>query len=498
MVQPSCYQLLTQTLLSVGNMRRSAELIDLLLVEDDRWLAESMRDWLNGEGYDVKIASSIGEGKAALKKKYDLALCDVRLGDEDGFDLLAYAHKNHSNVPFLMMTGYAGPDAGCEAIKRGAFDLLTKPIIDQELLAALQRATKQQAISRENEELKAQLDRRLGLEAILSQDLRMQQIFDVIEAVADTRATILITGENGTGKSMIARAIHKRSSRAKHPFVEVACGALPDNLLESELFGHAAGAFTGANTAKTGKFELSDSGTIFLDEIGTSSPALQVKLLRVLQELQFEALGSNETISVDTRIVLATNENLEQAVAEGRFRQDLFYRINVIHLELPSLRDRLDDIPLLVDHFVRSAAQQHGRVIEGVSPAVMSMLQSYPWPGNIRELENAVQRMVLLSKRPVIEHDVVPMSILNSGSSKHTHSSTPHSIQHDSLESKAYRPPLTLSEALEEPERQIIKEALELYQWNRNETADALGINRTTLYKKMKKLQLEDAASDVK
>jgi DNA-binding NtrC family response regulator len=478
-------------------MRRSAELIDLLLVDDDRWLAESMRDWLNNEGYDVKIANTMGDAKSALKKKpFDLVLCDIRLNDEDGFNLLEYARKNHPDIPFVMMTGYAGPDAGCEAIKRGAFDLLTKPIIDQELLAALQRATKQQAISRENEVLKAQLDRRLGLEAILSQDLRMRQIFEVIEAIADTRATVLITGENGTGKSMIARAIHKRSARTKQPFVEVACGALPDNLLESELFGHAAGAFTGANTSKTGKFELADNGTIFLDEIGTASPALQVKLLRVLQELQFEPLGSNETIFVDTRIVLATNEKLEQAVAEGKFRQDLFYRINVIHLELPALRERVDDIPLLVDHFIRAAAAQYGRNVEGVSPSVMSMLLGYSWPGNIRELENAIQRMVLLSKHSVIEFDVVPTSILNG--SGLTPIQTNESITNHStlIDAKAYRPPQTLSEALEAPERAIIREALELYQWNRNETADALGINRTTLYKKMKRLQLEDAASD--
>ncbi len=474
-------------------MKRNDTAIQLLLLDDDRWLAESMADWLATVGYEVKTANSIADGKSWLKKKkFDLALCDIRLNQEDGFDFLRYARKKYKELPVMMMTGYAGPDSGCEAIKEGAFDLLTKPIIDQELLAALQRAVKQQAIAKENEQLKAALDRRFGLEAILSQDLRMQSIFEIIETVAQTRATVLITGENGTGKSMIARAIHKRSDRAKRPFVEVACGALPDNLLESELFGHAAGAFTGANQAKIGKFEQADGGTLFLDEIGTASTALQVKLLRVLQELQFEPLGSNETVSVDTRLVLATNENLEQAVNEGRFRQDLFYRVNVIHIELPALRDRLDDIPLLVEHFTQVAAQQYGRTIEGVSNAAMNVLLQHRWPGNIRELENAVQRMVLLSKKPVIDVDSIPLTILKSESVQGSSVASP-AVVGSGMPSRVYVPNQTLSEALEEPERRIIREALELYNWNRNETAYALGINRTTLYKKMKRLHLDDS-----
>lgn len=472
-------------------MKRNNEAVQLLLLDDDRWLAESMSEWLATVGYEVKTASSIAEGKAWLKKKkFDLVLCDIRLNQEDGFDFLRFSRRNVPELPVLMMTGYAGADSGCEAIKEGAFDLLTKPIIDQELLAALQRAINQQEIAKENAQLKAALDRRFGLEAILSQDLRMQSIFEIIETVAQTRATVLITGENGTGKSMIARAIHKRSDRAKRPFVEVACGALPDNLLESELFGHAAGAFTGANQAKVGKFEQADTGTLFLDEIGTASTALQVKLLRVLQELQFEPLGSNETVSVDTRMVLATNEKLEQAVAEGRFRQDLFYRINVIHIELPALRERLDDIPLLVQHFAQTAAQQYGRKVEGVSDAAMGVLLQHRWPGNIRELENAVQRMVLLSKSPMIGVEAIPTSILKAES---VHIPSDQSqLTGYSAAMPVYQPNQTLSEALEEPERRIIREALELYNWNRNETADALGINRTTLYKKMKRLQLDD------
>ena len=240
----------------------------------------------------------------------------------------------------------------------------------------------------------------------------MLRIFDVIDSVADTRAMILITGENGTGKSMIARAIYRRSRRQSHPFVEVACGALPDNLLESELFGHVAGSFTGANHAKVGKFQHADTGTIFLDEIGTASTALQIKLLRVLQEFQFEPVGGVDTISVDTRVVLATNEDLQKAVDEGRFRQDLFYRINVIHLELPSLRERPADIPLLIDHFLHKTLQDVAKEVEGFSSAAVEAMMAYGWPGNIRELENVVQRAVLLTKSPTLDLDLLPPSLL--------------------------------------------------------------------------------------
>jgi DNA-binding NtrC family response regulator len=281
----------------------------------------------------------------------------------------------------------------------------------------------------------------------------MLKIFDMIDSVADTRATILITGENGTGKSMIARAIHRRSRRQRNPFVEVACGALPDNLLESELFGHVAGAFTGAQQAKVGKFQHADSGTIFLDEIGTASTAMQIKLLRILQEFQFEPVGGVETISVDTRVVLATNENLEKAVAEGRFRQDLFYRINVIHLELPSLRERPADIPLLVEHFLQKTLKDVPKEIEGFTPTAMEAMVTYGWPGNIRELENVVQRAVLLTKSPTIDLDLLPPSL-------HRH--------------------------------QIILDVLRINSFSRNQTADQLGINRTTLYKKMKRLGIDN------
>jgi DNA-binding NtrC family response regulator len=373
------------------------------------------------------------------------------------------------------MTGYGTVETGIEALRAGAFDLLTKPLIDEELEMAIDRALSQRKVIQENENLKAQLDLRFGLENIVGHDHRMQRVFDVIDRVADTRATVLITGESGTGKSLIARAIHRRSGRRDLPFVEIACGALPETLLESELFGHAAGAFTGATGEKMGKFLQADKGTIFLDEIGTSSPGLQVKLLRVLQELQFEAVGGNKTYRVDTRCILATNENLSKAVAEGRFRQDLFYRINVINIELPPLRERISDIPRLANHFLQTTCEETGKKSTGFTDETLGLMQRYAWPGNVRELQNVVERAVLLGRGPNIVPDDLP-SQLTSG----------HVPM--SFEVAGEKP---LKNALESPERSIILDVLEKNHWNRNKTADALGINRTTLYKKMKRLGLD-------
>ncbi len=453
----------------------------ILLVEDDCWLLESMSQWLSEQGFRVSTAQSAKNARKSIQQEtFDLCLLDVCLEDEDGLSLLRWVRKTSPELAVVMMTGYGGPDSAVEAVAAGAFDLLTKPIIDQELLTTLRRATDQKRISAENRILKEQLDRRSGLENVLSHDPRMLEIFDIIDSVADTKAAVLITGENGTGKSLIARAIHRRSGRSTKPLVEVACGALPDTLLESELFGHVEGAFTGATHAKVGKFEYAQGGTIFLDEIGTATPAMQIKLLRVLQEFKFEAVGSNKTVSVDTRCILATNEDLTEAVASGRFRQDLYYRINMIHLELPALRNRTSDIPVLIENFLQKCLIDHPKDIHGFSPEAMESLLNYSWPGNIRELENVVQRGVLLSKRPVIGLDLLPPAIVG------------NSPQKNSRMSVGLSPGQTLRDALEAPERQIILEVLRANAFSRSLTANQLGINRTTLYKKMKRLGIDD------
>jgi DNA-binding NtrC family response regulator len=321
----------------------------------------------------------------------------------------------------------------------------------------------------------------------------MLKIFETIDSIADARASILITGENGTGKSMIARAIHARSSRRNGPFVEVACGALPDTLLESELFGHVAGAFTGAGSNRAGKFQLANGGTLFLDEIATATPAMQVKLLRVLQEFQFEPLGGTETLSVDTRVILATNENLAKSVAAGTFRQDLYYRVNVVNIVLPSLRERASDIPLLVDHFLRESAYASGRDCIEFDREALQVLMNYSWPGNVRQLENVIERAVLLSRGSTLTVDDLPPEVSGKGDESFApliHTMSPDAFTNQLVPQRATG--LTLAEALEAPERQIILQALRQHHWNRAATADMLDINRTTLYKKMKRLGLDD------
>ncbi|MCU0873175.1 MAG: sigma-54 dependent transcriptional regulator [Pirellulaceae bacterium] len=446
----------------------------LLLVDDDRLVLDGMSDWLRGKGFDVAEATSCREARSLIDSTpFDLVLADIRLQDGDGFDVLAHCRDRLPEATVILVTGYATAETGIEAIRAGAFDLLTKPLIDDELELAIGRALSHRRVIEENAKLKAQLDLRFGMENVVGHDHRMLKMFDMIDSVADTRATVLITGESGTGKSLIARAIHRRSGRRDKPFVEVACGALPETLLESELFGHVAGSFTGAMGDKTGKFKQSDGGTIFLDEISTASPSMQVKLLRVLQELEFEPVGGNKTIRVDTRVILATNEDLARAVAAGRFRQDLYYRINVINIELPPLRSRLTDIPLLAAHFLARVRQETGKKVEGFSDDAMAALQAYSWPGNVRELQNVVERAVLLGKTPTINPTDLPRDLALAAPASPKRSSG-----------------RTLKEALEVPERQIILETLQQLSWNRNATAEQLGINRTTLYKKMKRLGL--------
>ena len=449
----------------------------LLLVDDDRHVLTSMADWLRDQGHQVDTAAAFSEAIAAVDRKtYDLALVDIRLKDGDGFDILGHCRRKRPETAVIMITGYGSVETAVEAIRLGAFDFLTKPLIDEELDLAIERALNQRELREENDRLKRQLDMRFSPGNIVGCDHRMLKIYDMIDSVADSRATVLITGESGTGKSLIARAIHQRSGRRDKPFVEVACGALPETLLESELFGHAAGAFTGAIGEKLGKFKLADSGTIFLDEIATASPAMQVKLLRVLQDLEFEQVGGTKTFTIDTRVILATNEDLSAAVAGGRFRQDLYYRINVINIGLPALRDRISDIPPLAEHFLNSIREDANRSVHGFSNETMGALQRYRWPGNVRELQNVIERAVLLGKSDLIELEDLPGELADSA---------PVGVGPIGTH--------TLKEAMEGPERQIIREVLEEHLWNRHATAEALGINRTTLYKKMKRLGLEEA-----
>ena len=451
----------------------------ILIVDDDKIILESLGEFLRLEGYEVVTADGFSAALAALQKQaFNLAITDVNMPESDGFELLGLLRQQYPEMVVIVITGYGTIESAVEAIKLGAYDYLTKPIIDDEIRLVVERALQQQSLIRENQSLRAQLDLRFNLDNIVGHDHKMLKIFDLIESVADSRTTILMQGDSGTGKSLIARSVHHRSSRAEAPFVEVSCGAIPETLLESELFGHVKGSFTGAVADKDGKFRAAHGGTIFLDEISSASPALQVKLLRVIQERQFEPVGSNRTIDVDVRVILATNRDLKKEVEAGRFREDLYYRVNVVSIHLPPLRERISDIPLLAAHFLRKYCTQQKRRIAGFTEEAMQHLQRYAWPGNVRELENAVERAVVLTKNRQITPDDLPAAVTDQGAAV-------------SAGATAYQP-MPLKKALEGPERQVLEMTLRAVNWNRQMAAEVLEVNRTTLYKKMKRYGLEN------
>ncbi len=455
----------------------------LIILDEDRIILQSLAQFLVREGYEVRTTPDPAEATAAMETgAVDLLLADINIPGMNAGEYLRDVRRRFPHVVVVIITGYGSIEGAVEAIKLGAFEYLTKPIIDDEIRVVVQKAARQQALMFENQTLRQQLDLRFGLGNIIGHDYKMLKVFDLVEAVADGRTTVLMNGESGTGKSLLARAVHHRSSRREKPFVEVSCGSLPETLLESELFGHVKGAFTGAVADKPGRFLSADGGTIFLDEINSASPAMQVKLLRVLQERAFEPVGSSQTRTVDVRVILASNSDLQQLVAAGTFRQDLYYRINVVSIRLPGLGERLGDIPLLAAHFLRHFMQETGRELLGFTEAAMSTLQRYHWPGNVRELENAVERAVVLCRRPQIDVDDLPEAIIGFV--------PPAPAQRIGVIEEEDRPQ-PLESALEAPERRIIERALKRNQFNRQSTATELNINRTTLYKKMKKYKLD-------
>ncbi len=465
-----------------GRHTPPAEPMRLLLVDDDPAAGRALREFLEGEGHTCAWVRSPDEALDTLRtaEPVDTLLCAVSAGAPA---LLREVTRRHRDVPVVLVATYATVESAVEALRAGACDYLVRPIVEAELRQSLARAARQRALLAENSALRRRLDDRYNLDNIVGADPRMRRVYEMIEAVAPGKTTVLMEGESGTGKSLIAHAIHHASPRRDRPFVELSCGSIPETLLESELFGHARGAFTGAHADKPGRFLAANGGTIFLDEINSASPAMQLKLLRVLQERRFEPVGSTNTIEIDVRVILASNQPLEALVASGQFRQDLYYRVNVVKIELPPLRERPGDIPLLAQRLLERHALAHGRAIVGFAPAAMDILVRAPFPGNVRELENVIERAVVLSRGQTITPEDLPAHLLAPA--------RPATLR-IADEDDAPWTPMTLDQAMREPERRIILRTLRACNWNRQKTSEVLGINRTTLYKKMKAFGLLD------
>ena len=434
----------------------------LLIVDDELSVRDSLAKWFQEEGYQVGAAEDGNDALTRLAEgRWDAALVDIKMPGIDGIELQRRMHEIDPELTVIMMTGYASVETAVSALKNGAYDYVTKPLDPDEIAHLVKNAIAHKRSEQENVRLRETVAEVARPEDIVGESTIMQRVFDAIETVGPTDATVLITGESGTGKELVARAIHHASPRKFHPLVVIHCGALTETLLESELFGHEKGAFTGAQYRKKGKFEIAEGGTVFLDEIGDISLKTQTDLLRVLQEREIVRVGGNQPIKVDFRCVAATNRDLERAIEEGKFRPDLFYRLNVFRIELPALRERRDDIPMLVKHFVHKFSLQMNKKITRVSPGAMNLLQQQPWVGNVRELENSVERAMVVAQEPEIRESdfVFRAATVPNGSPK----------------------------SLDEIEKAHILRTLELVGWNQTRAAEILSIDRVTLHHKLKR-----------
>jgi two-component system NtrC family response regulator len=381
----------------------------VLIVDDERNYLLVLEELLSEEGYQVITAEGALRGLECLEDNdLDVVITDMKMPGMDGMEFMERVKLRMPDIPIIMMTAFGSVEKAVEAMRKGAFDYILKPFKNEELKLTILKAIDHYNLVRQNRQMARELQGKYHFGNIVGKSARMQRIFELIEKVAPTRATVLITGDSGTGKELIARAIHYNSPRINQPFISVNCGALPETLLESELFGHEKGAFSGAVSQRKGRFELAHEGTLFLDEISEMSPPLQVKLLRILQEMEFERVGGSHTLKVDVRVVAASNRNLKEESANGRFRSDLYYRLNVVHVHLPSLRERKDDLPLLVNHFLAKYAKEAMRESISMSSGAMKRILDYPWPGNVRELENAIERAVILSTGNEIQAEDLP------------------------------------------------------------------------------------------
>jgi DNA-binding NtrC family response regulator len=460
----------------------------ILVVDDEVEIRESLEALLDLEGFQVDLAVNAAEGERKLESRaYDLVLLDLMMPEKSGMEMLRDVRERDRHTPIFMITAYGTLEAAVQAVKLGANDYLAKPWDNEKLLIEIERVIAGQRLIDENTQLKIALKQRYSFPNIVGKSDRMLRVLDLVMQVAASRSTILITGETGTGKELIAKAIHANSPRVDHTFVAVNSGSLPTDLLESTLFGHVKGAFTSAVHNKKGAFEVANKGTIFFDEVGTIGPETQSKLLRVIQEKEFTPLGSNEVMKVDVRILAATNADLRKMVEEKKFREDLYYRLNVININLPPLRDRREDIPLLIQHFLEKFSKENEKFLDGnnrsqlrFEPEAMQLLLDHTWPGNVRELENVVERAVVLASTQVIPLDVLPDYLLHSGG-----------IRLRRSENGALPPDASLFEIVADFERRTIIDQLERFNWSQTEAAEALRVPLSTLNQKIKRLNVD-------
>jgi len=486
----------------------------ILVVEDDQPHAEALQAVLEHEGYEVELADSTDAALDRLRARdFALVLTDLVLGGRDGLELLRETRSIAPHVSVFLITGHGSIESAVDAMREGATDYLSKPVHPEELRKRVANELEKQALAADNQALRAQLDSRFGMEGLIGNSARMRQVYEMLRQAGPTDATVLLLGESGTGKELIARACHRLSPRSKRRFVAINCAALSDSLIESELFGHVKGAFTGAHQAKEGKFRSADGGTLFLDEIGDMPLSTQSKLLRVLEEGTVTPVGADDAKAVDVRIVAATNLNLLQRVHEGKFRQDLYYRLAVVTVELPALRERIEDLPLLADHFFRDFADKHQKKIDAVQQEVFECFRAHSWPGNVRELRNAIETMVVLDRDGELGLDDLPVTLRGSTSSASTQApggaqigpattSTASADGGGSMLPALKSPPAAsppphappaaqlAGRSLREVEQELIAETLLLVEGNRQQAAEMLGMGERTLYRKIKEYGL--------